>query len=243
MTGPGEVSLGLAFVAGVLSILSPCTLAMLPAYVGYITRVSFGEEARGRAPSAGRTALSAALFMAGFSAVFIGLGASASALGQFLLTSQAALRKVAGLVVIVFGLHTAGLFRLGFLERERRVAPGAGATAGSPLHAVWLGMAFSAGWTPCIGPILASILALASTTAGVEEGVGLLAAYSAGMGLPFLLIALSLDRFRQFLPWLRRRARAIEVASGLFLVAMGVMLYTNFFFVLPQYFNYYRLFQ
>jgi cytochrome c-type biogenesis protein len=203
-------------VAGVLSFTSPCALPLVPGYLGYMSGVS---------GSRGRTMASAGVFVAGFALVFTALGASASAAAALIADHRQLLDRLAGAVIIGLGLFLIGLVRLPALMREERpllahVRPG-------PEGALLLGIAFAFGWTPCIGPILGAILALAATTGTATEGALLLLLYSLGLGIPFLLAALFLDRFRRVSAWLRHRLAVIEVAGGVLLVGMGILVFTE----------------
>lgn len=215
------VELAVAFVAGVISVTSPCCLPLLPGYLGYLAGLSASELAAGRQ----RTLSTAALFVAGFSLVFIALGATASELGALLLSYRLPLAQVAGVFILVMGLLLLLEGRLGLLSRggdwSRWFAGGRLWTA--PL----LGAAFAITWTPCIGPVLGAVLTLAGLTADLTRGVVLLAAYSLGLGLPFLALALSLNRVRAWLRGLGRGTAALQWVSGLLLVAMGVLLVTD----------------
>lgn len=230
-----QVTLFAAFVAGFLSFVSPCVLPLIPGYLSFVSGVSMeemqGDKARG---AARRQVLRASVaFVVGFSLVFIALGASASAVGDFLLSRLPLLGKIAGAVIIVFGLHTMGVFRLRMLEFETRVQ-----TARKPaglFGALLVGVAFAFGWTPCLGPILTAILAVAGSRESVAEGVRLLGAYSLGLGIPFLLTALALDRFFAATARVRRHYHAIEVASGALLIVIGVLIFTNQFTIIARY--------
>jgi cytochrome c-type biogenesis protein len=225
-----HVSLIAAFAAGVLSFISPCVLPLVPGYLSFVSGVSL-DEMRGtavRQPAAHgrrRVFLASLAFVFGFSLVFIGLGASASAIGQFLMDRLIVLGKIAGVVIILFGLHTMGVLRIRWLYSEKRVQP-ARKPAGI-LGAAVVGVAFAFGWTPCIGPILAGILAVAASRETVGEGVRLLAIYSLGLGIPFLLTSLAVDRFFTAFARIRRYYHAIEIVSGLLLVVIGVLIFTN----------------
>jgi cytochrome c-type biogenesis protein len=212
-----------AFAAGLLSFLSPCVLPLVPSYVGFITGMTLPEVTGRR-----RVALThALLFVAGFSLVFILLGASATALGRALNYYQIWLQRIGGALIILFGLLCLGVFNLRLLNQERRLH-----LERKPvgyLGSLLVGMAFAAGWTPCIGPVLGGILGLAATSADVSRGMLLLAVYSAGLALPFLVAAVAVDsfldwfqRFRRFLPWVMR-------ISGLMLVLVGILLFTGEF--------------
>jgi len=212
-------SFALAFVAGLLSFLSPCVLPLIPSYVGFLTGLTLEELEVRRG-----TALAHALwFVAGFSLIFIALGATASALGVLLLRSQVWIGRIGGVVVILFGLYLLGVLRPALLMRERKVQ-----LARKPLGylgSAFVGVTFGAAWTPCIGPILGAILTLAAAQASVGHGAALLTAYSAGLALPFVVTALALDRFlawfqhfRPYLVWVERIAGGLLILLGLLLV-------------------------
>lgn len=218
-----------AFIAGVLSFLSPCVLPLVPGYLSFISGVSFEEVSSQSAEEANRARarvmLNAGLFVIGFSLIFVLLGATATSLGQFLNTKLDLLAKIAGLVIVVFGLHTMGVFTLTPLYREKRFH-----MQNRPLGAwgaVLAGMAFAFGWTPCIGPILAGILAYAATSDTLWQGVWLLSIYSLGLALPFMLAAWGLKHFYRFFDKLKRHMGKINFASGLLLVTIGVLMMTN----------------
>ena len=212
-------SFALAFVAGLLSFLSPCVLPLIPSYVGFLTGLTLEELEVRRG-----TALAHALwFVAGFSLIFIALGATTSALGVLLLRSQVWIGRIGGGVVILFGLYLLGMLRPALLMRERKVQ-----LARKPLGylgSAFVGVTFGAAWTPCIGPILGAILTLAAAQASVGHGAALLTAYSAGLALPFVVTALALDRFlawfqrfRPYLVWVERIAGGLLILLGLLLV-------------------------
>ncbi len=224
-----QVTLLAAFVAGFLSFISPCVLPLIPGYVSFVSGVSL-EEMRGTpgaasAASRRQVLITSIAFVIGFSLVFTALGASASAVGRFLFSRQPLLAKIAGALIIVFGLHTMGVFRIAALEREKRVQTDR--KPAGPLGAMLVGIAFAFGWTPCIGPILGGILVIAGSKQTVWEGVLLLAVYSAGLGIPFLLTSVAINRFFAFSTRIRRHYHAIEIASGALLVAIGVLIFTN----------------
>ncbi len=225
-----EVSLLAAFLAGVVSFVSPCVLPLVPSYVTFITGLSFDElTASEQGPRVRRLTLVHSLaFILGFSIVFVALGATATAAGQFLRTYQDTLRVVGGTLIVLFGVYLTGLLPIPFLSRERKVH-----LTGKPLGvlgSVLVGITFAAGWTPCIGPILASILLYASTAKTVGTGVLLLSVYSLGLGVPFLLASLGMNSFLAASKGLRRSLRTIEVVSGVVLIAFGLSLVTNLFF-------------
>ena len=235
----GELSLAVAFGAGVVSFLSPCVLPLFPSYLSFITGLTFdelaspGPDARGRVRRL--TILHSLLFILGFMLVFVALGASATALGQFLRSNQVWIRRVAGLVIVLFGLHITGLLNFAFLRRERRVH--LQERPEGMLGSVVVGFAFGAGWTPCIGPILGAILTMAGSSGELRAGVGLLVVYGLGLGLPFFLAAIGFNAFLSAFRRVRRWLRPIEIASGLVLVAVGLLIFTNYFAVLAAYLN------
>jgi cytochrome c-type biogenesis protein len=223
MTEPSALSFMVAFVAGLLSFLSPCVLPLVPSYVGFITGMTL-PEVSGRRRAA---LLHALLFVAGFSLVFVLLGASATALGRALNYYQVWLQRVGGVLIIIFGFLCLGVLKVGVLNQERRVH-----LEHKPvgyLGSALVGVAFGAGWTPCIGPVLGAILGLAATTTDVTRGMQLLAVYSAGLALPFLIAAVAVESFldwfqgfRRYLPWVMR-------LSGVILIVVGVLLVTGEF--------------
>ncbi|HJU85765.1 MAG TPA: cytochrome c biogenesis protein CcdA [Gemmatimonadota bacterium] len=235
----GELSLAVAFGAGVVSFLSPCVLPLFPSYLSFITGLTFdelsapGTDARPRVRRL--TILHSLLFILGFMLVFVALGASATALGQFLRSNQVWIRRVAGLVIVLFGLHITGLLNFAFLRRERRVH--LQERPEGMLGSVVVGVAFGAGWTPCIGPILGAILTMAGSSGELRTGVGLLVVYGLGLGLPFFVAALGFNAFLTAFRRVRTWLRPIEIASGLVLVAVGLLIFTNYFAVLAAYLN------
>ena len=213
-----------ALIGGLVSFLSPCVLPIVPPYLAYMSGVSIGE-AQGSAR--GRAVLAALFFVLGLSTVFLLLGFAASAFGAFFLQNQELFGQVAGVVVIVFGLHFLGLFRLPFLDREARLDTGD--TGGSAFGAYVLGLAFAFGWTPCIGPQLGAILSLAASEASVARGTLLLGVYAAGLGIPFLLAAMFLARSMTLMNRIKRHMGVIEKAMGVLLLIVGVALVTGAF--------------
>jgi cytochrome c-type biogenesis protein len=220
---PAGLGLFVAFAAGLLSFLSPCVLPLVPSYVGFLTGMTLPELTGRR-----RVALAhALLFIAGFSLVFVLLGASATALGSALKYYQTWIARVGGVLVILFGLVCLGVIKLGLLGQDRRLQ-----LQHKPvgyLGSALVGVAFGAGWTPCIGPVLGAILSLAATTDSVARGMLLLGVYSAGLAVPFLLAAVAVDsfldwfqRFRRFLPWVMR-------VSGVLLIFVGLLMATGQF--------------
>ena len=228
-----EVDLGIviAFTAGVLSFLSPCVLPLVPSYLTFVTGMSLEDLQEGVNRRA--TFVHSTLFVSGFSLIFILLGASASFLGQFLLRYELWIARIGGLIIILLGLHLAGVFRLAPLMRERRIHL-SDKPAGY-LGTLGVGMAFGAGWTPCIGPILGAILTYAGTRDTLWAGVGLLTVYSAGLAIPFLISALALDWFLQVFKQFRHLIPVVEKVSGVLLILLGLLLITGRFTVLAAY--------
>ncbi len=212
-----------AFVAGIISFTSPCCLPLLPGYVSYISGLPISEL--GRVQARALTLRAALLFVAGFTLVFTVLGVAAGLLGSLVVRELPLVVDVAGAGIIVLGLAMAGVLRIPWLYRERRFA--LHRQRSGPRAAFGVGMAFAAGWTPCIGPVLATILATAAATRTAIWGALLLALYSVGLGLPFIGLALGLNRARGSLAWLRRHGQAIEVVGGLLLVGVGVLFVTG----------------
>lgn len=228
-----------AFLAGLLSFISPCVLPLVPGYLSFVSGVSL-EEMRGTGVAAERSTavrrqmlLASLFFVLGFSLVFVTLGASATAIGQYVLEKSSMLGKVAGVVIIIFGLHTMGLLKIGWLYQEKRFQQ-----SNKPvgfIGAMLVGIAFAFGWTPCIGPILAAILAIAGTQETVGQGIQLLAVYSLGLAIPFLLTTLAIDRFFAAFAKIRRHYHKIEIVSGLLMIAIGVLIFTNNLTVIVRY--------
>jgi len=221
------VGAGAAVLAGGVSFLSPCVLPLVPGYVSYIAGRSLDDATRttdmgGRLQMVG---LSLG-FVLGFSLVFIAMGASASALGTLFQSYRYEANYVAGALVILFGLHMTGLIRVGWFGRDIRFAPMI--PGGRPMGAFVLGLAFAFGWSPCIGPILAAILALGAATASVSDGIALLSLYSAGLAIPFLLVAAFTRRLSLWLARLRRAGHYLQVASGGILIAVGMAMITGY---------------
>jgi cytochrome c-type biogenesis protein len=234
MAGAHNLSFLVALGAGLLSFLSPCVLPLVPSYLSFLAGVSFADlKAQPDARTRRILLLNAAWFIVGFSVVFMALGASFSLLGRFFAESMDWVRKGGGILIVLFGLYVTGLFKVPVLMREWRL-PIPARPAGYVGSAL-VGVAFAAGWTPCVGPILGAILFLAGTGETAGTGVLLLGAYSLGLGIPFFASALGLQAFLGFYERFRTYLRAVEVAAGLFLVLVGVLLYTNYMTVLNGY--------
>ncbi len=225
-----------AFVAGVLSFLSPCVLPLVPGYVSLISGASVETLVAEDRRLLRSVMVNSVMFIIGFSLVFILLGAGATVLGQVVGRFRRDLTFVAGLIIIIFGLHLTGLLKIKYLYADKRLHDVKGSS--SPLGSFVVGFAFAFGWTPCIGPILAGILTLAAAEETVTKGMGLLAVYSAGLAVPFLLTSLGIDRFLAFYGRFRRHLHAVEVASGVLLVVIGALVLTGRFTVLSGYLSF-----
>ena len=231
-----EVSLAVAFLAGLLSFLSPCVLPLIPSYIGFLTGMSADElqaGGEGQAKRRGTAFLHGLLFVAGFTLVFVLLGAAASALGNLLREYQVWLGRVGGVLLILFGLYLLGVLRPAFLMRERRIE-----LSRKPLGYFGsgvVGFTFGAAWTPCIGPILGGILTLAATQSGMGRGIALLAVYALGLAVPFLLTALALDRFLLWFQRFRPYIVWVDRIAGGMLIVLGILLITDNFTLLAGY--------
>jgi cytochrome c-type biogenesis protein len=215
-----------ALLAGVISFLSPCVLPIVPPYLAYMSGVTVGEMSSDQAKRR-KTTLTALFFVLGLSTVFLFLGFTASAFGAFFLRNQELFAQIAGVVVIIFGLHFLGVFRIPFLDQEARLD--AGDRGGSAFGAYILGLAFAFGWTPCIGPQLGAILTLAASEASVSRGTVLLGVYAAGLGIPFLLAAMFMSRAIGLMNRMKRHMGVIEKSMGVLLVLVGLALVTGAF--------------
>lgn len=229
-----QLSIPIAFLAGVASFLSPCVLPLVPGYLSMLSGESMEVMKQSNDPAlTGRILRNSLAFVLGFSIVFILLGASATWVGKFLLSERRLFNLIAGAIIILFGLHLTGLVKIPLLYRQSRLDTGAPqrGLAGSFV----LGFAFAFGWTPCIGPILTTILVLAANRNTVIAGMFLLVIYSAGLAIPFLLTGLGLSRFLKFYGRFRKHLQTVEVASGALLIAIGVLMVFNKFTVLSGY--------
>jgi len=223
-----------AFSAGLFSFLSPCVLPLFPSYLSLITGMSVDRLTAGMSGESRRRVIAHSLaFIIGFSAVFVVLGASFGAVGRLLLDYREWIRRIGGALIVVFGLYIAGVLRIGWLGRtkqlELKIRPAG--YVGSLL----VGVTFAIGWTPCVGPILGSILSLAGTAETVSKGVGLLLAYSAGLALPFFLSSLALGGFLRFFQRYRPFIGVVERMAGVLLAVVGLLVFTNYFAVLNSY--------
>jgi cytochrome c-type biogenesis protein len=221
-----DVSIPAALIAGLVSFLSPCVLPLVPPYLVYLTGATIEHVANDETAQTSRRAvmIAALMFVLGFSTVFVALGASASLVGTLIRAWSEQLSIVAGIVIIIMGLHFLGLTRIGLLMREGRL------TAPKPMG-LWgayvMGLAFAFGWTPCIGPILAAILSVAAAEATVTRGAGLLAVYSAGLGIPFLIAAFMVERFSSLFARMKRHLLNVERAMGVLMVITGIAFLTG----------------
>ena len=232
-----NVSFLIALGAGILSFLSPCVLPLVPSYLSFITGISLNELSREEKNSKVNkiTILHSIMFVLGFSLVFTLLGASASLAGKILLQYQVWIARIGGAFIIFLGIYFTGAINLNFRQREKRFH-----FKEKPigyLGSLLVGVVFAAGWTPCIGPILASILLYASTADSLLSGITLLAAYSVGFAIPFLLISLGLGKFLERYKRLKKHMRWVSIIGGLFLIGVGILIMTDYFFVLTATFN------
>jgi cytochrome c-type biogenesis protein len=232
-----HLSIGIAFVAGLASFLSPCVLPLVPIYLAQLVGPSVYQAPSSRKEPLERLAtfLHATTFVIGFTLAFVALGATASALGSFLRDHQVVIREIGGVLLILIGLHLTGLLKIPFLYYQKRFQyqPARPSYYASLL----IGIIFAIAWSPCIGPILGSILVLAASSATLRQGVFLLLAYSLGLGVPFLLLGLGLDQLSQLLKWLKPHLGKIEIATGVLMMVVGVMIFFNLLLYLNSYFN------
>lgn len=231
------MSLFLAFSAGLLSFLSPCVLPLVPAYISYITGSTVAELSTGKARL--HTLYKALGFVLGFSLVFTAMGASITSLGKLLTGNMDIFRKVGGTLIIFFGIHMTGFLRFKPLYYEKRLIPFE--KLGKNISSIFIGMAFAAGWTPCVGPILASILIYAGSMETISLGILLLSVYSLGLAVPFMLTAYAIGIFSEYFKRMSKYLNTISAASGVLLILMGVLIFTNKIAVLSQYFDFFNI--
>jgi len=237
-----DVSIYMAFAAGLISFLSPCVLPLVPGYVSFVSGVSFAElgdktENTTWLSRERRAVLfNSIFFIAGFSVVFILLGATATWIGSFISSKISILSKIAGVVIIFFGIYKLGLIRFNFFYKEARfqINNRKFGYAGAML----IGAAFAFGWTPCIGPLLAGILTYAGTLEKVNQGVFLLAVYSLGLGIPFLITALGINQFWRFFGGIKKYLRLLDIVAGIILVILGVLIFSNKLILIPGYLSF-----
>jgi cytochrome c-type biogenesis protein len=233
--GVSQLGLGIAFLAGLASFLSPCVLPLVPIYLAQLVGQSIHQGDDRKQEERLITFLHAGTFVLGFTLAFVALGASASTLGELLKAHQFLLRQVGGVLLIIIGLHVAGILKIPFLYMQKRFTfqpsrPGYPAS-------LLIGIIFGFAWTPCIGPILGSILVLAANAATLRSGVTLLLVYSLGLGVPFLLLGLGLNQVSRLLKRMRPHLGKIEFVTGLFMILVGILIFFNLFSYLNQYFN------
>ena len=224
-----------AFLAGLVSFLSPCVLPLVPGYVSLISGVGVEELKVQEASVLRKVMLNSLAFIAGFSIVFVTLGAISTEVGQLAAQYKAVLARVAGVLIIVFGLHLTGILRIKALYADKRLHSVKGGS--TPWGAFVIGFAFAFGWTPCVGPILSVILGFAAAQDSVSKGIFLLTIYSLGLAVPFLLTSLLMERFLKFYGHFRSFMHVIEVLSGGLLIALGLLLVFGKFTVLARYFS------
>jgi cytochrome c-type biogenesis protein len=225
-----------AFVAGLISFLSPCVLPLVPGYVSLISGAGVEELKSNNSQLLRKVMLNSAAFILGFSIVFIALGAISTEVGQMLRFYKSTLARIAGVIIIVFGLHLTGIFKIKALYTDARLHAVKGGS--TPWGAFVIGFAFAFGWTPCVGPILAVILGFAAAQDSVVKGILLLAVYSLGLAVPFLLTSLGIERFLKFYSRFRSHMHALEVASGALLIVLGGLLVFGRFTLLSSYFSF-----
>jgi cytochrome c-type biogenesis protein len=235
MSGAENISIFVAISAGLISFLSPCILPVIPSYLAFITGISIEELSQHENLRKVRKKVIAdsLMFILGFSIIFITLGVSATVIGKFLYNNIRWFEIIGGVLVIILGLHFAGIFRLKFLDREKKIH-----LKKKPLGYLGtclVGMAFGAGWTPCVGPILGAILAMAATTQNIFKGIALLAFYSAGLGIPFLLSAIILHKFFEYFKTIRKYFKVISIVGGVLLIIVGILLISGYFSSLSAY--------
>src|SRR3954447_6731437 len=222
-----------AFVAGLVSFLSPCVLPLVPGYVSLISGVGVEELKEQNTALLGKVMLNSLAFVLGFSIVFVTLGALATEVGQLAFTYKSVLAQIAGVIIILFGLHLTGILKIKALYSDKRLHNIKGSS--TAWGAFVVGFAFAFGWTPCVGPILSAILYLAAEQNSVSKGIFLLTIYSLGLAVPFLLTSLGIERFLAFYNRFRRHLHAVEVASGVLLIVIGALFLTRHFTVLSGY--------
>jgi cytochrome c-type biogenesis protein len=225
-----------AFVAGLISFLSPCVLPLVPGYVSLISGASLDDTQTPEQRLLGRVMANSLMFILGFSIVFIALGAAATGIGQLTHQYYRYLTRIAGVIIIIFGLHLTGIWKIKAFYADKRMHSVKGSS--SPWGSFLVGFAFAFGWTPCIGPILATILTFAASEDSVIKGILLLAVYSAGLAVPFLLTSLGIDRFLAFYSRFRRHLHTVEVVSGVLLIAVGVLVLTRHLTILSGYLSF-----
>ncbi len=233
-----EVTLLAAFAAGFLSFISPCVLPLIPGYISFISGMTLEEmqgtsNAVNASASRQRVLIASLAFVMGFTVVFVIMGASATAIGKIVKEYAPIIAKIAGTLLVIFGLHMMGVFRIRLLESDKRIHTNK--KPAGPLGAFLVGTAFAFAWTPCIGPILGGILTMAASRESVGEGMQLLAAYSLGLGIPFLLTSVAINQFFAAAARVRKYYHAIEIVSGLLLIVVGLLIFFDQFTLIAKY--------
>ncbi len=232
-----QISFGIAFVAGLVSFLSPCVLPLVPIYLAQLVGHSVYQAADGQEeqPQRLNTFIHSLMFVLGFTLAFVALGATASTLGGFLRSYQLLLRQIGGVILVIFGLHLTGIFKLSifYWQKHFEFRPSRPSYPASLL----IGLIFAIGWTPCVGLILGPILGLAANAATLRQGVILLLFYSLGLGLPFLLLGLRVDQLNRVLKWLKPHVGKIEVGTGVVMIMAGIIIFFNLLPYLNRFFN------
>ncbi len=234
-----EVSYFAAFLAGLLSFLSPCILPLVPGYISFISGISLEDLNNNNSKKRNnfyRVLTGALFFIFGFSIVFILLGASATFLGQFLQEYSVWFKRIGGIIIILFGLHMIGIINIPFLNFQKKFQTRSGLSFNLFFTPFLIGFAFAFGWTPCIGPILAAILVYAGTQDTVIKGMSLLSLYSLGLGIPFLLTALAVNQFYQLSVQIKKYFKIIEWVGGLLLILIGIFIFSDNLTILSSYF-------
>jgi cytochrome c-type biogenesis protein len=233
-----EVSIPLAFFGGILSFISPCVLPLVPSYVSFVTGISFEELTDGDGKDLKKIILKNSLmFILGFTTVFVViLGSSAQLLGNVFMEYQEVVRKVGGIIIIVLGIHIIGVINFKFLQRDKRLHFFKEKPAGM-VGSFLVGIGFAAGWTPCIGPILSAIFAVAATSESAWSGMALFVAYSAGLAIPFLLTSLGINTFLRYFNKVKKYMRVVSIVTGLFLIITGVLIFSNSLAIIAGYLN------
>lgn len=236
-SGTESVSIIAAFIAGLLSFLSPCVLPLIPSYISYITGITFGELTQEVLPKRIRllTAAHSLLFILGFTMIFVLLGLSLTFAGGLISQHRQIISKIGGIIIVIFGLNITGVIKLGFLQNEKKVE-----IKSKPVGyfgSFLIGSTFAFGWTPCVGPLLASILLLSSTEKDIVKGASLLFSYSLGLALPFFVTSLLINNFLSYFKAVKKYLRVMSVITGVFLIAVGIMIFTNSFGALAGYFE------
>ena len=233
-----EVSIPIAFLFGLLSFISPCVLPLVPSYISFVTGISFEELTDDSDNKKLKKVIlvNSLMFILGFSAVFVSLGASASFAGELLRTYQDIIRKVGGIVIVLLGIHIIGIINLRILQRDKGLHFFREKPAGI-LGSFLIGVGFAAGWTPCIGPILATILMIAASYDTLIKGVLLLIFYSLGLAIPFFLTSIGINTFLKHFNKLKKHMRVVSIATGSFLIFTGILIYFNYFAIFTAYLN------